>query len=145
MWRWAVSTPGVAGGGAPARATQEVLLVLDPSAYEDDDDFDTDARRLRRELADLDVGSVRAAEQRAAPEGAKGLDLESVGSIVVAMSGAGGVLPTVIGTVGNWLQRARRRGPVSVTLDGDTLVLDSASVEERKEIIEAFVRRHGAA
>jgi hypothetical protein len=60
----------------------------------------------------------------------------------VALSASGGVFTALVDTVRDWLGRSAARHRVSLTIDGDTIELERASVDERRELIEAYVRRH---
>jgi hypothetical protein len=70
------------------------------------------------------------------------VDATSLTELLVTLSGAGGVVATVVATVRDWLGRRSAGHKVSVTIDGDTLELDSATAAERAELIDSFVRRH---
>ena len=61
---------------------------------------------------------------------------------LVTLSGGGGVFVSVIGTIKAWLGGRAGAHKVTVTIDGDTLELSSATAEERAELVETFVRRH---
>ncbi|WP_309113199.1 hypothetical protein [Saccharothrix sp.] len=118
-----------------------VLLVVEPDPDVDPDSADHLARRLRAEVAALDV-DARLAADGPPPDGAKGADAVTLGAVVVGMSAAGGVFPLVIETVRDWLARQSARHRVSVTIDGDTIALEKASPEERQALVDAYVRRH---
>ncbi|MEU7524746.1 hypothetical protein AB0A74_03350 [Saccharothrix sp. NPDC042600] len=118
-----------------------VLLVVEPDPDVDPDSADRLARRLRTEVAALDV-DARLAADGPPPEGAKGADAVTLGAVVVAMSAAGGVFPLVIETVRDWLARQAARHRVSVTIDGDTIALEKASAAERRALVDAYVQRH---
>jgi hypothetical protein len=117
-----------------------VLRVQLPAA--DDDVRDRWTRQLRAAILSLDVGHVARAPQEEAPQGAKGADPGDVGALLVSLGAAGGLLSMVVGTIRDWLNRHTDAQKVSVTIAGDTLILDRASAPEREEIIEAFLRRH---
>ncbi|MBT2393626.1 hypothetical protein J7E87_30515 [Streptomyces sp. ISL-1] len=119
-----------------------VLLVLAPDPELDPEAAERLARRLRAEIAELDVESVRPAPGGTAPDGAKGTDAVTLGAIVVALSASGGVFTALIDTVRDWLGRSSARHCVSVTIDGDTIELDRASAAERRDLIDAYIRRH---
>ncbi|MFI9811942.1 effector-associated constant component EACC1 [Saccharothrix variisporea] len=118
-----------------------VLLVVEPDPDVDPDSADRLARRLRAEVAQLDV-DTRLAVDGPVPEGAKGVDAATLGAVVVSLSAAGGVFPLVIETVRDWLARQAARHRVSVTIDGDTIALERASADERRVLVDAFVQRH---
>jgi hypothetical protein len=59
------------------------------------------------------------------------------------MSATGGVFPVLIETVRDWLARHVATRRISVTIDGDTIVLERGSEQERSALIKAYMRRHG--
>src|SRR6266511_743586 len=77
--------------------TVHVALVPDPELG--DEACERLARRLRAEVAELDVESVQSLEGKAAPDGAKGADPVTVGALVVALSASGGVFTALIDTL----------------------------------------------
>ncbi|WP_033443095.1 effector-associated constant component EACC1 [Saccharothrix sp. NRRL B-16314] len=118
-----------------------VLLVVEPDPDVDPDIADRLARRLRTEVAQLDV-DARLAVDGPLPEGAKGVDAVTLGAVVVALSASGSVFPLVVETVRDWLSRQAARHRVSVTIDGDTIALEKASADERRALVDAYVLRH---
>jgi hypothetical protein len=126
--------------GAGASISVRVLLRADPEL--DLEDSARLTRRLRAELDGLDVDSVEQVSDAAVPDGAKGTDAVTVGALIIALSASGGVFPSVIATVRDWLGRQSGRHRVSVTVEGDTIELDRATAEQQRDLVEAFVRRH---
>jgi hypothetical protein len=125
-------------------AAQEPLavrLVLEPEPGADAEDTDRRGRRLRRELSELDVDDVRADGDGTVPDGAKG-DAASMAELLVTMSASGGVLATLVATVRDWLGRRGNGGTITLTVDGDTLQLSSATAAERSQLIDTFVAAH---
>ncbi|MFE5819970.1 hypothetical protein [Streptomyces sp. NPDC056479] len=98
--------------------------------------------QLRAEIAELDIESVGPAPAGTAPDGAKGTDVVTLGAVVVAMSASSGVFTTLIETLRDWLGRHSARHRISLTIDGDTIELERASAAERRELVDAYVRRH---
>jgi Effector Associated Constant Component 1 len=94
-------------------------------------------------VADLDVDSVALARgDEAVAVGAKVADPVTVGAIVVALSASGGVFTSLIGVLKDWLDRHRADHKIIVTIEGDTLELDRATVEQQRELIAAYLGRH---
>ncbi|MFF4802725.1 hypothetical protein ACFY1U_30660 [Streptomyces sp. NPDC001351] len=120
----------------------EVLLIVLPDPELDAEAGERVIRRLRAEIADLDVDAVHAGPNIQAPDTAKGTDAVTLGAIVVALSASGGVFTALIETVRDWLGRSSARHRVSLTIDGDTIELERASDAERQALIHAYVRRH---
>jgi hypothetical protein len=122
--------------------TRRALLRLEADDDADAEELDRLARRLRAELGELDV-DVLAVAAGELPEGAKAADPVTIGSLVVAFSAAGGVFPGLVETLREWLGRQTGKHRIKVTVDGDTVELERATVAERQQLIDAFVRRHG--
>jgi hypothetical protein len=120
----------------------EVTVVLEPDPETDPEDRERLGRQLRNELRELDVDDVSAGEGPPPPDGSKSGVVASLTELLVTMSGGGGVIVTVIATIRDWLSRRGAGHKVTVTIDGDTLELSSATPAERAELVETFVRRH---
>ncbi|MGW2816689.1 effector-associated constant component EACC1 [Streptomyces sp. NPDC001415] len=130
-----------AGKAGPAEVMSAVLMItsdseLDPEASEQL------ARQLRSEIAELDLDSVRALPAGTVPDGAKAADPVTLGAIVVSLSTAGGVLSSLVETLRDWLGRQSARHRISLTVDGDTIQLERATSDERRDLIAAYIRRH---
>jgi Effector Associated Constant Component 1 len=126
-----------------------VHLDVYPGLDLDPEDVERLVRRLRAEVAELDVESVTLAASATgvdtpAPEGAKGSDAVTLGAMVVALSASGGVFAALIQTVRDWLERQSGRHRVAVTIDGETIELERATAAQQQAMLEAFIRRHGA-
>lgn len=117
-------------------------MVLRPDPGTDPEDRERLGRQLRNELRALDVDEVSPVDRAAPPEGAKSGAGASLTEWLVTMSAGGGVFVTVIATIKDWLSRRADAHTVTVTIDGDTLELSSATPVERAELIETFVRHH---
>ncbi|GAA1576851.1 hypothetical protein GCM10009789_32990 [Kribbella sancticallisti] len=122
--------------GDDARWVEFVVLTEDE---DDADRADRLARQLRRELAEreFETRSVTAA----APGDTKG-DVAVFGAIAVALVGAGGMIPTLIDVLRDWL--GRRTGPdrICVRIGDDSVELDRPSFSEREELLQAFLAKH---
>jgi hypothetical protein len=92
---------------------------------------------LSEELRALDVEDVsRPAGQ---PQiGTKGSALEWA-QLVVTLAGS---LPPLVGAVRGWLGR-HPGAAVSLEIDGDRLELTNVAADERRELIDAWMQRHG--
>ena len=86
----------------PSSLPIELVLVLE-DAEADSERLDGDARRLRRELAELEVESVDLASAGEVPPGAKAADMAAIGTLLVTV--LPGVLPKVFEVLQSWMQR----------------------------------------
>ena len=121
---------------------RDLVLVVESEPGVDPDALDRSVRQLRAELKDLDVESVTPLTLGNAPLGAKGVDLSSLGDLLITLPASGGVFKVLIETVRDWVARHAAARSISVTIDGDTLVLEKSSARERTALIEAYLRRH---
>jgi hypothetical protein len=121
---------------------RDLVLVVESEPDVDPDEIDRSVRQLRAELNDLDVESVVPITLDNAPPGAKGVDPFSLGALLITLTAAGGVFTTLIETTRDWLARHATARRISVTIDGDTFVLEKGSAQERGALIDAFLRRH---
>jgi hypothetical protein len=135
-----MSGPGVESG--PDGQLRQLTVVVEPEEGVDPDELDRMVRRLRAELMDVEVEDVEPVAAEDAPAGAKAGDPVSLGALMVTLSAAGGVFSVLIGTVRDWLGRQSAAQEISVTIDGDTLVLKKSTTRERRTLIDAYVRRH---
>jgi hypothetical protein len=132
----------MSGGCGHTGAVKTVDVRLHPDAESGHEEHERLTRRLRAELAELDVESVEWGAGERPPTGAKGVDLVTVGAIVIALSSSDGALTSVIATLRDWLNRHAARHRISVTIDGDNIVLEKTTAEQRQQLVEAYVRRH---
>lgn len=118
-----------------------VTLTVHPDPELDQDAEERLVRGLRAELLELDVESVTFRTE-AAPAGAKSSDAVTLGAILVALSASGGVLTTLVEVLRDWLDRRAGRHKISVTIDGDPIVLEHATTEQQRALVEAYIARH---
>jgi hypothetical protein len=119
-----------------------IELLLDPDA--DSEEAERFGRQLRAELAQLDVEDVSPMVSADVAQGAKGAGVDW-GSLLVTLGAAGQVVTSVIAVVQDWLARHSAAQSIKITIDDDTIELGRASVQERKELISTWVRRHSGA
>lgn len=93
-------------------------------------------RQLRKELADEGLPT-----QEVEQPGGLAQDDGSI-AIAVALVGAGGAVPTLVAVLRDWIQRRKSPGKIVVTLGEDSIEIERATVEERAELLEAFLTRH---
>lgn len=122
------------------------LVHLEVVVLADDPDPDWVAENvaaLGAELGDLDVDDVEPAVGGEAPEGAKGVELLAIGALLVKLQRSSRVLQQVVDAVRDWAGRTGTR-TVKMTVDGDVLEISGASTGDVKQLIDAWVERHGA-
>jgi hypothetical protein len=123
-----------------------VMLLVAPDPEQDPEASERAARGLRAEIAELGgVEDVRSVPGGAPPEGAKGPDVVTAGALVVTLAASGGVFTTLVETLRDWLGRQSARHRISLTIDGDTIELERASEAERRDLVDAYIRRHASA
>ena len=98
-------------------------------------------QQLRSELLRLDVDTVRPMACADVPPDAKGGAVDW-GTLLVTLSGAGGVFTSVIALARGWLTRHSAARAIKLTIDGDAIELGQASEREREELIAAWIHRH---
>jgi hypothetical protein len=96
--------------------------------------------QLRRELLDLDVGTVEAPRAGEAPPGTRGVEVAALGGLVVSMAKPE-FLGTVIAAVRSWLSRSQRRS-IKLALGDDVLELTGVSSDEQRRLADEWLRRH---
>ena len=121
---------------------RELILVVEPEPDADPDEVDRLVRQLRADLKNLDIESVTSLGTGKTPPGAKGVDPVTVSALLVTLSASGGVFTALIESVRDWLARHAAAERISVTIDGDTLVLEKSSGQERSALIDAYMRHH---
>ena len=126
--------------GDPRNLLIELRLVPDADLGE----AETFGRQLRAELAQLDVEAVSPMVSADVAQGAKGAGVDW-GSLLVTLSGVGGVVTSVIAVVQDWLARHSAAQSIKVTIDDDTIELGRASAQDREELISAWLRKHSVA
>lgn len=110
----------------------------------DADRIDTLTGYLRDALLELDVADVRRAPAGPPPPGARGVDVASVGALLVSLAGATTGLNDIVTVVRGWLSRGSGvRRSVKLTIDGDVLELAEASRADQDRLVDLFVSRHG--
>ena len=120
----------------------EVLVTLEPDSEATPEEVEVLSQRLRAEVATLDIEALsQVSPQTDAPAGAKG-DPVMWTSMLVSLSAAGVVFTSLVALLQDWLGRQATARRISVTIGDDKIELDRASEDERRSLIEAFVRRH---
>jgi hypothetical protein len=118
-----------------------LTAVLDLGPEADDEEVAELTQRLRGELLATDVETVERARGGELPEGAKGMELLSIGGLIIQFVTQTHVLKAVVDTTVAWLGRQQARS-VTLVLDGDTLEVTGVSSDEQNRLIELWVSRH---
>lgn len=95
---------------------------------------------LRRELLDLDVAAADPVPAGPAPPGAKAVDLEALGALLVTIAESP-VLAAVVSAVTAWLAGRRQRS-VKLEIDGDVLELTGVPSGEQRRLTQTWLARH---
>jgi hypothetical protein len=106
-----------------------------------DEDLDTETRRLRKALLELDVEDVRLPET-VAPDGAKGTGTD-IGAMVVSLGGSAVLTALVTGVcqvLRTWVTRDKDRRVV-IEVGGNKLEMTGGNAEEQARAIEAFAKK----
>jgi hypothetical protein len=98
---------------------------------------------LRQELLQLDVDDVRRASAGTAPPGARAIDVDALGGLVVTLGRSATGLRDIVAAIRRWLSRDDGvRRTVKIEIDGDKLELSQVSAAEQDHLIALFVNRH---
>jgi Effector Associated Constant Component 1 len=124
------------------RNSLQVVVALQVAAEADPEDVERWSRQLRAELTELEIDDLAPRQHGQAPPGAKGTDVASLTEWLITMSASGGLLTVMVQTLRDWLGRRADANRITLTIDGDNLTLDSATVDERSTLIESFIREH---
>jgi hypothetical protein len=108
----------------------------------DDAGLEQLAINLRRELLLLDEVSVKPAHSGDVPERARALEALALGKLIVKFGPS--ALKLLSTTIRAWMERSRARS-VELTIDGDTIKLNKASMKEQDQLLSLFVARHSSA
>jgi hypothetical protein len=115
-----------------------VEFVADPDA--DPAEIDELTRALRAEILEVDeVDRVEQAYAGPAPEGFKGLDIATIGALVVGVAPGVQAAVKVLEVVRNWLAgRSASTPPLQMTI-GDKSITVSADKKQTDELVAAYV------
>jgi hypothetical protein len=105
----------------------------------DDDELEEWTLRLRRELDDLEIGTVELRRDNA-PSGAKGGDAVELGTLLVTLANSS-VLAAVVGLVRTWTDRDPRR-TARVRYGDKEIDLTGLSAEDQRRLIEDWRGAH---
>lgn len=114
-------------------------LVLPQADDSDPAELDELTRSLRRQILELEVDDVAAEPVGPPPPGSKGLDATTIGTLLVTMSGAGGLFVSLVETIRSWITGQSDRQRVVLEVGDAKLELSSATPEQRQALIDQFI------
>ncbi len=116
----------------------ETQLTIEVSGADAEDRL-LAAADLSAQLAPLPGVTVRSSDLNLRPDGTRGFDASTVGTVIAALTGRG-LLSATIGVVRVWLEN--RTQQVTIKLGDDELTLRGGDIDSQADIIKAFLRRH---
>lgn len=116
-------------------AILELNLLGTPDT--DPDELHDLCANLRTHLLELDVDDVRSVTSGAVPEGTKSGEAVTAGALAVVLAPV--LLRGVLQTIETWLKNRPLR-KVTVTMGDRRIELDHSSREDRRLLVEGFVR-----
>jgi len=120
-------------------ANEIIIELVDPTA--DADELDLSAHALRQELLEMpDVESVTARAEGPAPEGTRGVDVSSVGEMIVVAQSGVTLLGSLIGLLQGWLGRREPSQSLKLTIDGKSIEL-TATAGQQQALVDEFLRQ----
>jgi hypothetical protein len=111
-----------------------------PGADTDAEELAKLALRLRAELLELPVDSVRLATDADGTDGAKGAGI-AAGGLLILLLAEREVLRGLIGGIRSWLKRQGNR-TIKLTIGDDTLELTGIGSAEQDRLVDMWVSRH---
>ena len=125
-------------------AAEVIQLQVMPGsdAPDEDEALAASTLALGTELGELDVDEVVPVTAGEAPAGAKGIELLALGGLLVRLGRSSQALRQVVDAIRDGVGRTGDRS-VRMTVDGDVLEVTGASGSEVKQLIDAWVQRHG--
>ena len=120
----------------------QLQVVPGDDAPDEDEALAASALALGIELAELDVDDVVPVTAGEAPAGAKGIELLALGGLLVRLGRSSHALRQVVDAIHDWVGRTEARS-VRMTVDGDVLEVTGATGADVKQLIDAWVERHG--
>jgi hypothetical protein len=119
----------------------QLTLTIAPGGDVDAAELAGLTRQLRRELLATDASAIEVAASGEPPPGAKAIDALSWGTLLVTFVRAG-VLGQVVGVVQAWLGR-HDQGSITLAIGGDSITVSRATGEEKRQLIDEWLKAHG--
>jgi hypothetical protein len=122
-----------------------VTLNLEPGIDGGADEAELLARRLRAELAGLNLELLEALSPSELSVDTERPFSRSRAAFSLRFLLAGVGVTSLVAALRDWLGRETGRHKVRVSIDGDTIELVNSSPEQREQLIDAFIQRHTGA
>ena len=120
----------------------QVRLMLDGPG-EDRERAEDDLQYLREDLAEIGVAGIERESGGPAPEGVRGVGMDTAGVLLIALGSSGATLPMLVGLVRDWLVR-RGSGTVRLKIGSDEIEVTHTSNAVQQRALDEFLRRHEA-
>jgi hypothetical protein len=120
-------------------APATVLVTIGESGA-DEERLDELTAVLREDLLSADVDRVRRVSAGEAPPGARAVDLDAIGALLVTLPTSVDALRCVIGAVRSWLGRGSTERSAELLIGDVTLRLTGPSPDQQDRLIDEFVR-----
>lgn len=116
---------------------QEMLISITTDG--DKHELETLSIELSEELSLLPINSVEPVRAGEVPEGARGLEALALGKLLVEFVPE--AAKAVVNTIRSWLQRTVARS-IELTIDGDSITLTKATVQDQERLLNLFIEKH---
>lgn len=121
----------------------DLSLVLAPGLEVDLETYDRLTRELRAELAELEVKSVELVSAHPS-EPARAGNAITPSTLLVSVGTSSEAFTSVAETVVGWLGRQPVQHRVVLTVDGESVQLESPTAAEQQVLLDGFIQRHSA-
>ena len=120
---------------------RQILLRVDEEGA-DAERLEDLADGLRAELLALDAEDVRSVRGEKSPPGARGVDLDTVGALLVTGEATAKLLVPLLSVVRSWLGRTKDAVPrtVQVTIGDKRIRLGDATADQQAQLVAEFLR-----
>ena len=120
----------------------QIRLNSAPDSDADQLDIEQSVLNLKRELLDLDIGTIEN-EVTKAPGGSKSGGAVDIAALVVKLFDSSGVVGSVIDTIASWLTRTNNYS-VTMEIDNDKIEIKGINSEQQQQLIDSWIQRHSS-
>jgi ribosomal protein L29 len=119
------------------------ILPPDELSSKTQEELEEMTQQLRNELLELNyVESIESVEtNQKIPEGVKGIEGSTVGSLLVNLVTSSGVIENITATLQSWLQNRGNQKAI-VEINGDKIEITGLSSENQNKLVQAFIDKH---